>query len=96
VAKHLKFFDDVMASNKDYNLSSHNKAKALVQRYGEGNFDYMGDHMRDLPIWEVSQLSIIVNATNRIISSTKHLNTLILSSKNQNPSTRKDKPARKI
>jgi len=85
-----------MASNKDYNLSSHNKAEALVQRYGEGNFDYMGDHMRDLPIWEVSQLSIIVNATNRIISSTKHLNTLILSSKNQNPSTREDKTARKI
>jgi len=56
----------------------------------------MGDHMRDLPIWEVSQLSIIVNATNRIISSTKHLNTLILSSKNQNPSTREDKTARKI
>ena len=96
VAKHLKFFDDVMASNKDYNLSSNNKAEALVQRYGEGNFDYIGDHMRDLPIWEVSQLSIIVNSTNRIISSTKHLNTLILSSKNQNPSTREDKPARKI
>ena len=67
-----------------------NKAETLVQRYGERNFDYMGDHMRDLPIWEVSQLSIIVNATNRIIANTKHLNTLILSNKNQNPSTRKD------
>ena len=96
VAKHLKLFDDVMASHKDFNLSSHDKAKTLVQRFGERNFDYMGDHMRDLPVWEVSQLSIIVNATNRIISSTKHLNTLILSNKNQNPSTREDKPTRKI
>ena len=26
----------------------------------------MGDHIRDLPIWELSQLAIIVNATNRI------------------------------
>jgi len=95
VAKHLKLFDDVMASNKDFNFSSHNKAETLVQRYGEGNFDYMGDHMRDLPIWEVSQLSIIVNATNRIISNTKHLNTLILSSKNQKLSTRKETPTRK-
>ena len=95
VAKYLKLFDDVMASNKNYNLSSHNKAEILVNRFGEGNFDYMGDHMRDLPVWEVSQLSIIVNATNRIIANTKHLNTLILSSKNQEPSTKKETPVRK-
>ena len=81
VAKHLKFFDDVMASNKDFNLTSHNKAETLVNRFGEKNFDYMGDHMRDIPVWEVSHLSIIVNATNRIITNTKHLNTLVLSSK---------------
>jgi phosphoserine phosphatase len=81
VAKHLKIFDDVMATNKDFNLSSHNKAETLVNRFGEKNFDYMGDHMRDIPVWEVSHLSIIVNATNRIITNTKHLNTLILSSK---------------
>ena len=81
VAKHLKIFDDVMASNKDFNLSSYNKAETLVNRFGEKNFDYMGDHMRDIPVWEVSHLSIIVNATNRIITNTKHLNTLVLSSK---------------
>ena len=81
VAKHLKFFDDVMATNKDFNLSSQNKADVLVDRFGEKNFDYMGDHMRDLPVWEVSRLSIIVNATNRIKTSTKHLKTFVLSSK---------------
>ena len=81
VAKHLKFFDDVMATNKDFNLSSQNNADTLVDRFGEKNFDYMGDHMRDLPVWEVSRLSIIVNATNRIISGTKHLKTFVLSSK---------------
>jgi len=81
VAKHLKIFDDVMASNKDFNLSSHNKANTLVQRFGERNFDYMGDHMRDLPVWEVSKLSIIVNATSRIMTNTKHLKTLVISSK---------------
>ena len=81
VAKHLKIFDDVMASNKDFNLSSHNKADTLVERFGERKFDYMGDHMRDLPVWEVSRLSIIVNATSRIIANTKHLKTLVISSK---------------
>ena len=39
VAKHLKIFDDVMASNKDFNLSSHNKADTLVERFGERKFD---------------------------------------------------------
>ena len=81
VAKHLKFFDDVMATNKDFNLSSQNKADVLVDRFGEKNFDYMGDHMRALPVWEVSSLSIIVNATNRIIANTKHLKTFVLLSK---------------
>ncbi|MGE4595313.1 MAG: haloacid dehalogenase-like hydrolase [Gammaproteobacteria bacterium] len=81
VAKHLKIFDDVMASNKDFNLSSHNKAEKLIQRFGEGQFDYMGDHMRDLPVWEASNLAIIVNASKRIINSTNHLNTFVLSKK---------------
>ena len=81
VAKHLKIFDDVMATNKDFNLSSQNKADALVTRFGEKNFDYIGDHMRDLPVWEVSRLSIIVNATSRILSSTKHLKPFVLTKK---------------
>jgi phosphoserine phosphatase len=81
VAKHLKIFDDVMASNKDFNLSSHNKAEKLIQRFGEGQFDYMGDHMRDLPVWEASNLAIIVNATKRIINNTGHIQTFVLSKK---------------
>ena len=91
VAKHLKIFDDVMASNKDFNLSSHNKAEKLIQRFGDGQFDYMGDHMRDLPVWEASNLAIIVNATKRIINNTDHLNTLVLSKKDQKPVTSNSK-----
>ncbi len=75
-------FDDVMASNADYNLSSHNKAQKLVERFGKKQFDYMGDHMRDIPVWEVANLSILVNASDRVIKNTQHLNTLILSRKN--------------
>jgi hypothetical protein len=44
----LDLFDDVMASNKHFNMSSHNKAYKLVERFGEQGFDYIGDHMRDL------------------------------------------------
>ncbi len=78
----IDLFDDVMASNKNFNLSSHNKAKRLIERFGNKGFDYIGDHMRDLPVWEASNLSILVNVPNKIINKTKHLNTLILSKKN--------------
>ncbi len=78
----IDLFDDVMASNKNFNLSSHNKAKQLIELFGNKGFDYIGDHMRDLPIWEASNLSILVNVPNKIINKTKHLNTLVLSKKN--------------
>ena len=95
IAKYLQLFDDVMATNKDLNLSSYIKAEKLIERFGEGNFDYVGDHMRDLPVWEASKLSIIVNASRRVISSTEHLNRLIISTKGQEPSTKEDTPAKK-
>ena len=81
VAKHLGIFDDVMATNKDFNLSSHNKASKLIEKFGDKRFDYIGDHMRDLPVWEASNLSILANVTNRVIKNTQHLEVLILSKK---------------
>lgn len=82
VAKHIQLFDDVMASNADFNLSSHNKANKLIERFGKKSFDYMGDHMRDMPVWEASNIAILVNVTEKIIKHTAHLNTLIISKKN--------------
>jgi len=81
VAKHINLFDDVMASNSEFNLSSHNKAKKLIERFGNKGFDYMGDHMRDMPVWEASNLSILVNVNDKIIKNTTHLKTLLLSQK---------------
>jgi|TARA_B100002003_G_scaffold2334_1_gene2211 phosphoserine phosphatase len=95
IAKYLQLFDDVMATNKDLNLSSYIKAEKLIERFGEGNFDYVGDHMRDLPVWEASKLSIIVNASRRVISRTEHLNRLIITTKGQKSSTKEDTPAKK-
>jgi phosphoserine phosphatase len=70
-----------MASNKHFNLSSHNKADKLVERFGKQGFDYIGDHMRDFPVWEASNLAILVNVSTKVIRKTQHLNTLILSKK---------------
>ncbi|SMN01505.1 UbiA prenyltransferase family protein [uncultured Candidatus Thioglobus sp.] len=75
-------FDDVMASNASFNLSSQNKADKLIERFGKGGFDYIGDHRRDLPVWEASNMAILVNVSKRTIRKTKHLKVLTLSTKN--------------
>ena len=65
-----------MASNKDFNLSSHNKAKKLIARFGKHKFDYMGDHNRDIPVWEALNLAILVNTSEKLIKknqSSKYL-----------------------
>ncbi|SFV86955.1 UbiA prenyltransferase family protein [hydrothermal vent metagenome] len=78
VAQHIQLFDGVMASDKHFNLSSHNKADKLVQRFGSHGFDYIGDHNRDIPVWTVSNLAILVNASKSLIKKTQHLNRLVL------------------
>jgi phosphoserine phosphatase len=78
VAKHLQLFDDVMASDISFNLSSYNKADKLIERFDYQGFDYMGDHMRDMPVWEAANLAILVNVDNKIINNTKPLKTLVI------------------
>jgi 4-hydroxybenzoate polyprenyltransferase and related prenyltransferases len=62
IAAHLGIFDEVMASDGVTNLSSTRKAKALVQRFGTGGFDYAGNHTDDLPVWQHANRAIVVNA----------------------------------
>lgn len=61
VAKHLGLFSDVMASNGVNNLKSARKRDALVTRFGEKGFDYAGNAVDDLPVWESARNVIAVN-----------------------------------
>lgn len=79
VAQHTNLFDDIIASNKYFNLSAGNKANKLIERFGEKGFDYIGDHIRDLPVWDASNLAILMNVPDKVIKKTKHLDTFILS-----------------
>lgn len=60
VADHLGLFDEVIASDGTTNLSSANKAKALVSRFGEKGFDYVGNSTVDLPVWRAARRAIVV------------------------------------
>lgn len=80
VAEYVRFFDEVLASNKEFNLSSHHKAKVLVEKFGKGNFDYIGDHTRDLPVWQECDVTIIVEsfATKQAKQKTQDFNRIFI------------------
>lgn len=61
VAAHLGVFDLVLASDNGVNLSGANKAKALVERFGERGFDYMGNASIDLTVWARARHAWVVN-----------------------------------
>ncbi len=50
----------VFASDGKVNLTGQRKADALVQAFGEGGFDYAGDGIVDMPVWDVAENAIIV------------------------------------
>ncbi|WP_029978450.1 UbiA family prenyltransferase [Pseudomonas sp. PH1b] len=61
IAEHLLLFDRVLASNAECNLSAHNKRDLLVECYGEGGFDYVGNSHDDMPVWDAARQAYIVN-----------------------------------
>lgn len=61
VAEHLGIFDEVIATKDNINLSGENKAESLVQRFGEGNFDYAGNGRPDLAVWNRAHRAILVD-----------------------------------
>ena len=62
VARHLGIFEEVMASSAGHNLSASRKADALVERFGEGGFDYIGNSSDDVPVWSRCRRAVLVNA----------------------------------
>ncbi len=60
IAAHLGLFDAVKGSSPVLNLKSDAKADFLVERYGQGGFDYVGDSHADLPVWARASRAIVV------------------------------------
>lgn len=60
IAERIGGVDGVMGSDGVTNLSGSNKASALVERFGPKGFDYIGDHMVDMPVWEAARRPIVI------------------------------------
>ena len=63
VAQHLGLFDEIMASDEKINLSGENKRHALVAKFGESGYDYVGNDVKDVPAFESARRAFIVAPT---------------------------------
>jgi 4-hydroxybenzoate polyprenyltransferase/phosphoserine phosphatase len=68
VADHLGLFDGWFASSDNENLSSEAKARRLLEAFGKGGFDYVGNERADLAVWAVACGSIAVRVSSAVRS----------------------------
>ncbi len=64
IARHVRCFDDVLASDGKRNLKGIGKLQAIqayCQQYGLVSFAYIGDAMADLPIWQQATQVYVVS-----------------------------------
>ncbi|MEO9613078.1 MAG: UbiA family prenyltransferase [Nitratireductor sp.] len=60
IAEHLGLFDDVLATEDGVNLTSSRKRARLVEIFGDGGFDYVGNSRHDLKVFGAARESIVV------------------------------------
>ncbi|MBT2187925.1 UbiA family prenyltransferase [Sphingobium sp. H33] len=68
VAAHLGLFDGATGSGTE-NYKGRRKASLLVERHGEGGYDYIGDHAADFPIWLTARTAHFAGRRGRIHSA---------------------------
>lgn len=80
VNEYLQLFDEVFASDGQNNLTGSKKAALLNQRFGVGEYDYLGNHAVDLKIWQDCNQAIVVSAgdsllkkAQQVCSNTQHI-----------------------
>ena len=71
VARHLGLFDEVLASDATTNLKAVAKRDALIGRYGERGFDYVGNDWSDVPVWQSSAQAHVVSQSKRLIEKAR-------------------------
>ena len=63
------------ASNGRTNLAGEAKAATLVNRFGAGGFDYIGNERRDLAVWKQARRAIGINLSARLARKVRTLDT---------------------
>lgn len=67
IGDNFGIFKESIGSREGLNLRGINKADYLVERFGEGGFDYAGNDFSDVYIWEKSKTAIMVHPPKRLL-----------------------------
>jgi 4-hydroxybenzoate polyprenyltransferase len=67
VAARLGFFHEVIGSDGIRNLSSDAKRAALVERFGERGFDYVGNERADEAVWRAARSAIVAGSARQVL-----------------------------
>lgn len=72
VAEFLDYFDEVLGTD-GINLSSRNKRDALVQRFGERGYEYVGNSSADLVVWKSASVIHIANPDRGMLTAARKI-----------------------
>ena len=78
ISEHLKIFDSYAGTDLMTNMISENKVKYLNKQFDNPIFDYIGDSIKDLHIWEKSRQVLVVDHGS-ILNKITHLNYKVIS-----------------
>ncbi len=73
IAEYMFIFDEVIGSDDKINLVGEAKRKKLIDLYGEGGFDYIGDSHKDIFVWNSARYAIVINPDNEIKSKVTNI-----------------------
>lgn len=59
IAAHLGIFDQVIATDRNINLTSGNKRDRLLAAFGDGGFDYVGNARADIAIFDAARTATV-------------------------------------
>jgi 4-hydroxybenzoate polyprenyltransferase/phosphoserine phosphatase len=61
IAANLGYFDGVFSSDDIVNMAAENKARTLVEAFGDCGFDYVGNSTDDIAIWQHARTAYVVS-----------------------------------
>jgi 4-hydroxybenzoate polyprenyltransferase/phosphoserine phosphatase len=73
IVDHLGLFDHVLGTEPGRNLSARTKRDALVARYGEQGFEYVGNSRADLPVWLSAAAIHVANPEFGVLAAARRL-----------------------
>jgi 4-hydroxybenzoate polyprenyltransferase/phosphoserine phosphatase len=76
ISDHLKIFDEIIASDGVTNFRGEAKRQALVERFGERGFDYVGNDTTDLAVWKSAREAILVSPSTALVQQAAQVSTV--------------------